>query len=87
MVRYYVHSLNLGNRANLVLAVTTSRPRALRLAAVAHEVGQPLLTMTMVDLADSGDPLVYDSRTSKAELVAFSRATTAPARLCTDRQP
>jgi hypothetical protein len=71
-------------RTQLPLAVTTSRRRAIRLAAVAHEMGQPLLVTTMADLGAGGDPPVYDARTS-AVLVPLSETSVRESALGTTR--
>jgi hypothetical protein len=82
MLRYFLAPTT--KRTQLPLAVTTSRRRAIRLAAVAHEMGQPLLVTTRTDLDAGGDPPVYDARTS-AVLVPLSEASVRESSLGTTR--
>jgi hypothetical protein len=82
MLRYFLAPAS--KRTQLPLAVTTSRRRAVRLAGVANELGQPLLVTTMADLAAGGDPPVYDARTT-AVLVPLSQASVRESALGTTR--
>ena len=58
LVRYLTSSSD-----GTVLALTTSRARAVHLAAVAVETGIPLLSTTLASVIDEPDHLVFDTRT------------------------
>jgi Replication-relaxation len=68
--RKLVRYLGQGDHDSVVLALTTSRQRALHLAQVSADVGVPLVAATLRAVTTSLDPEVLDTRTRRRVLLS-----------------